>query len=144
MANYAMIPGILNMSDCGMELRIALVWLCNTTNYCYKFDFLINMSSQSPLNMAAMDGHGPQAIAEVSESAFEYLIGEILAMNYLQDGDESNNASVEGTSEIDFFRSQRLDELGYQVGYRFVSNVCNGAEVELIILKGVYGVDGLD
>jgi hypothetical protein len=44
---------------------------------------------------------------EVSESAYEYLLGEILSLNYQTKANDNNAALV-----------QRLDSLGYEVGYR--------------------------
>lgn len=44
---------------------------------------------------------------EISESAFEYMLGEILAMNYPVKANDQNAAII-----------QRLDQLGYDVGYR--------------------------
>ncbi len=44
---------------------------------------------------------------EVSESAYEYLLGEILSMNYPAKANDQNSHIV-----------QRLDMLGYDVGYR--------------------------
>lgn len=45
---------------------------------------------------------------EVSESAFEYLFGEILAREAATVGNDDNSAGSE----------QRLELLGYSVGYR--------------------------
>jgi hypothetical protein len=44
---------------------------------------------------------------EVSESVFEYLIGEILHMNYPLRSHDQNAAVI-----------HRLDSLGFEVGYR--------------------------
>ena len=48
----------------------------------------------------------PHKKAEVSESMFEYLMGEILALDYSNSADP--NASI----------AHRMDSLGYDVGYR--------------------------
>ena len=50
-----------------------------------------------------------QAQKEVAESAYEYLIGEILSMKYVSKATDQNAYII-----------QRLDSLGYDVGYRFV------------------------
>ncbi len=81
-------------------------------------------SPQSPINIAAtsipVDTYGAQSTPEVSECAFEYLIGEILAMNYMGGETDEELVTGDGNNEIDFIKSQRLDDLGYQVGYRLV------------------------
>ncbi len=46
---------------------------------------------------------------EVSESAYEYMLGEILSMSYPVKASDQNAAII-----------QRLDQLGYDVGYRLV------------------------
>lgn len=58
--------------------------------------------------MAQQNAVESQARKEVSESAFEYLLGEILLNDSPQSGEEDNSAATE----------QRLELLGYSVGYR--------------------------
>ncbi len=45
---------------------------------------------------------------EVAESSYEYLLGEILSLSYPTKANDQN-ASI----------TQRLDQLGYDVGYRY-------------------------
>jgi len=49
---------------------------------------------------------------EISESAYEYLLGEILALNYPVKSNDEPAAVI-----------QRLDLLGYDVGYRLIEKV---------------------
>lgn len=44
---------------------------------------------------------------EVAEASFEYLLGEVLNMSYPLKSNDQNAAII-----------QRLDTLGYEVGYR--------------------------
>lgn len=57
--------------------------------------------------------YGKQSTLEASESAFEYLLGEILVMKPLL------HDSYNTQTDIDFAVYQRLDEMGYNVGYRY-------------------------
>ncbi len=72
----------------------------------------------SPVNVPSDAFYGQQSTNEVSESAFEYLIGEILSMNYAKSEEEKN---MPDTIDNEFIKSQRLDEIGFNVGYRCVS-----------------------
>jgi trafficking protein particle complex subunit 6 len=49
---------------------------------------------------------------EAAESAFEYLLGEILNLSYPLKANDQNAAVI-----------QRLDSLGYEVGYRLIAKV---------------------
>ena len=62
--------------------------------------------------MAQQQAADSQARREVSESAFEYLLGEILLSDSPQSGEEDNSAAAE----------QRLELLGYSVGYRYIGH----------------------
>ena len=70
---------------------------------------LIKMNSS---NQSSNYGH--QATTEVSESAFEYLLGEILQMKPVIHED----SSLLTPSDMDFLICQRLDEMGFNIGYR--------------------------
>ncbi len=74
--------------------------------------------SQSPFssNLVPDSSYGQQSTTEVSESAFEYLLGEILSMNYTKTEEENN---FPDGIDNEFIKSQRLDELGFSVGYRY-------------------------
>jgi hypothetical protein len=47
---------------------------------------------------------------EVSESAYEYMLGEILALNYQVKSNDQDASRIE-----------RLDRIGYDVGYRLIN-----------------------
>lgn len=55
-----------------------------------------------------MEATASQVKKEVAESSFEYLLGEILSLNYPM---PSNDPTAEET--------RRLDNIGYDVGYRY-------------------------
>jgi hypothetical protein len=56
---------------------------------------------------------------EVSESAFEYLLSEILAMQLPSlSTNNTTNLSNESNEENSNAISSRLDKIGYDVGYR--------------------------
>ena len=78
---------------------------------------ILIIMSQSPFssNLVVDSSYGQQSTSEVSESAFEYLLGEILAMTYMKT-DEDNN--LPDGFDNEFIKSQRLDEIGFSVGYR--------------------------
>ena len=57
-----------------------------------------------------MSSFESQSEKEVSESAYEFLLGEILSLQYSTVAIDQQNAYV----------IQRLDALGYDVGYRSV------------------------
>jgi len=66
--------------------------------------------------MSTFEGSSIQP-AEVSESALEYLLGEILSLSYFNSADDKPIAGMDN-SELEFIKLQRLDELGYNVGFR--------------------------
>lgn len=70
--------------------------------------------------MSSLESYGVQSNSEVSESALEYLLGEILSINYLGSSDEK---SANDGSELEFIKLQRLDDIGYNVGYRLVERM---------------------
>mmetsp|Transcript_7812 Transcript_7812/g.6979 ORF Transcript_7812/g.6979 Transcript_7812/m.6979 type:complete len:175 (+) Transcript_7812:24-548(+) len=59
-----------------------------------------------------------QQVNEVSESAFEYLLGEILSSKHFKN---SNDNSL--TNDNEFIILQRLDDMGYNVGYKLIEKL---------------------
>jgi hypothetical protein len=54
---------------------------------------------------------------EVSESAYEYLLGEVLEIPCKNDDEDSLNSRI-----------QILDRMGFNVGYRFVERVVSSSK----------------
>jgi hypothetical protein len=59
------------------------------------------------MNQSFLEQQNQVVQKEVSESAYEYLLGEILSLSYPTKANDQNAAII-----------QRLDQLGYEVGYR--------------------------
>lgn len=57
-----------------------------------------------------------QPVLEVSESAFEYLLGELLLMKSIK----NDNEQLKNSTDVEFSVCQRLDETGYSIGYRYI------------------------
>ena len=56
---------------------------------------------------------------EVAESAFDYLLNEVLTLSPLR------NEVGEANDDRIVVQQKRLDEMGYEVGYRYVLNLCS-------------------
>ena len=67
--------------------------------------------------ISTTNNFGRQSCTEVSESAFEYLLGEILNMKPVY---HDLNETLLTPSDVDFIFCQQLDEMGYNIGFRFV------------------------
>ena len=78
---------------------------------------------------------GEGDVRKVSESAFEYLVAEICAMP-LPGGVGTNAKEDPGNSASNALITQRLDTIGYDVGFRFVEKV--------VANQKYIGVEGLD
>lgn len=66
--------------------------------------------------MSRDQAYGKQSTLEVSESAFEYLLGELIRMKPRPQEDAIE--SLTSQSDQEFAICQRLDEAGYGIGYR--------------------------
>lgn len=64
----------------------------------------------------------PPTQREVSESAFEYLIAEILAMKI---PDRLNTEQI----DENLYHQQRLDNIGYEIGYRHIEQIAEDQKV---------------
>lgn len=66
-----------------------------------------------------MSQNSSSNLKEVSESSFEYLLGELLALKPVVNTLNSD-IDVNSTNQIDeeFAKSHQLDENGYNIGYR--------------------------
>ena len=71
----------------------------------FYLSFLISFINKSVMSQVFLENQNNQR--EVAESSYEYLLGEILSLNYPTKANDQNASIV-----------QRLDSLGYDVGYR--------------------------
>lgn len=102
---------------------------------CLSSKVFVNFSGRprSIDDMSKENSYSHQSSLEVSESAFEYLLGELLLMKPKLYNDESLNTPA----DKEFALSQRLDEAGFHVGSRFVHN----AKKELRIFTIISQID---